>query len=146
MNNVVEFITALGGLSGIAAIIWAIINWRSRKKVEGAKAESASAEADSKVSDNWARYAEKLEKRVEELEEKQKKSDAKVQKYFQFSIRIAQALSSTTAKKRYAEYHICTDIGCSDRKPSLGTFATEDLTAIIREMEAFEKEEEMDND
>lgn len=143
--TIVEIIGGLGGLTGIGTGVWAFVNWRSRKRIEQANAETATAEADQKVADNWQRYAEKMEKRAElaekKQEEKNKEFDSKLRKYFQFQLRIARALSTTTEHKRYAEYHLCTDLACQKRQPPLGTYKTEDMTDILKEMVEFEKEE-----
>lgn len=145
MNTFLEILTGLGGLAGVSAFIWAFINWKSRKKIEQANAETAGAEADHKVADNWKEYAEKMEMRAEQAEKKQEQKnkyfEQKLQKYFQFQLRIARALSTTTDNKRYAEYHICRDVGCPNRQPALGSFKTEDMTDILKEMAEFEKEE-----
>ena len=120
----VEIIEGLGGTAALGTAIWFIANWRAKKRIERANAEKAAAEADNKVSDNWQKFAEKIEgeyndlrSRFNELEKRQ--------------LKVERALSTTTNHKRYAEYHICTDLSCTDRKPPIGTFKTEDFTDII---------------
>lgn len=124
--TLVEVISALGGAAGLGTLLWYALNLRSKKKVEKATAEGAMAEADSKVSDNWQRFAEKMETEYKEL-----KSSFKVLE--QRQMRVERALSTTTNQKRYAEYHLCTDLSCQTRKPPLGTFKTEDFTDIIKD-------------
>ena len=114
-----EIISALGGAAGLGTLLWYAINLRSKKKVEKAAAEKAAAEADSKVSDNWQRFAEKIEKEYAELKDSFKILENR-------QMLVERALSDTTIQKRYAEYHLCTDLSCTDRKPPLGTFKTED--------------------
>lgn len=122
--NTVELISALGGVAGIGTLVWYAINLRAKRKMEKATADSATAEADSKVSDNWQRFAEKMETEYKEL-----KSSFKVLE--QRQMKVERALSTTTNQKRYAEYHLCTDLACKTRKPPLGTFKTEDYTDVI---------------
>ena len=114
-----EIISALGGAAGLGTLLWYAINLRSKKKVEKAAAEKAAAEADSKVSDNWQRFAEKIEKEYAELKDSFKILENR-------QMLVERALSDTTIQKRYAEYHLCTDLSCTDRKPPLGSFKTED--------------------
>lgn len=114
-----EIISALGGAAGLGTLLWYAINLRSKKKVEKATAEKAAAEADSKVSDNWQRFAEKIEKEYAELKDSFKILENR-------QMLVERALSDTTIQKRYAEYHLCTDLSCTDRKPPLGSFKTED--------------------
>lgn len=122
--TIVELISALGGAAGLGTLLWYALNLRSKKKVEKAAAEGAMAEADSKVSDNWQRFAEKVEKEYAELKESFKVLENR-------QMIVERALSDTTTQKRYAEYHLCTDLSCQDRKPPLGTFKTEDAIENI---------------
>jgi len=124
--TLVEVISALGGAAGLGTFLWYALNLRSKKKVEKATAEGAMAEADSKVADNWQRFAEKIQSEYDELK-------ARFNKLEQRQLQVERALSTTTSQKRYAEYHICTDLGCQNRKPPIGTFKTEDYTDIIKE-------------
>lgn len=70
--NPLDCITLIGGGGGFVALIWTIVNWRAKRKTETANADLAAAEADGRVSDNWARYAEKLEQRLQIVEEQVK--------------------------------------------------------------------------
>lgn len=131
--NTVELISALGGLAGIGTMVWYALNLRSKRRMEKAAADSAAAEADGKVADNWQNFAEKIEKRYNELEQKYRSME-------QRQMRLERALSTTTNHKRYAEYHICTDLACPTRKPPIGTFKTEDFTDILKTDIETEKE------
>lgn len=122
--NTVELISALGGVAGIGTLVWYAINLRSKRKMEKAAADSAAAEADSKVADNWQKFADKLQQEYDELR-------ANYKSYEQRLLKVERALSTTTNQKRYAEYHLCTDLACTDRRPPLGTFKTEDYTDVI---------------
>lgn len=123
--TIIELISALGGFAGIGTLLWYAINLRSKKKIEKATADGAAAEADGKVADNWQRFAEKIQGEYDSLSERFHKME-------QRQLLVERALSTTAAQKNYAEYHICTDLGCQDRKPPIGTFHTEDHTDIIK--------------
>ena len=124
--NLVEVISAIGGAAGIGTMLWYAINLRAKRKLEKAAAESASAEADGKVADNWQRFAEKIQGEYDSL-------SGRFQVLEQRQLRVERALSMTTNQKRYAEYHLCTDLSCTDRKPPIGTFKTEDFTDILKD-------------
>lgn len=126
--TLVEIISALGGAAGLGTLLWYAINLRSKKKVEKAAAEGAMAEADSKVSDNWQRFAEKIQGEYDSLSNR-------FQVLEQRQLKVERALNETTIQKRYAEYHLCTDLSCTDRKPPLGTFKTDDSIEIIKQDE-----------
>ena len=126
--TLVEIISALGGFAGLGTLLWYAINLRSKKKVEKAAAEGAMAEADSKVSDNWQRFAEKIQGEYDNLSKRFQAVEKR-------QLEIERALNDTTIKKRYAEYHLCTDLACTDRKPPLGTFKTDDSIEIITQDE-----------
>jgi len=121
-----ELISAFGGAAGLGTLLWYALNLRSKKKMEKAAAEGAMAEADSKVADNWQRFAEKIQKEYEELRGSFNDLERR-------QLRVERALSTTTTQKRYAEYHLCTDLTCQKRQPPLGTFKTEDFTDIIKD-------------
>lgn len=123
--NAVEIFEGLGGAAALGTAVWFVANWRAKKKIEKANAESAAAEADSKVADNWQKFAEKIQGEYDELRQRFNALE-------QRQMRVERALSTTTTQKRYAEYHICTDLACTDRKPPIGTFKTEDFTDIIK--------------
>lgn len=121
-----ELISAFGGAAGLGTLLWYALNLRSKKKMEKAAAEGAMAEADSKVADNWQRFAEKIQGEYNELRNSFNDLERR-------QLRVERALSTTTTQKRYAEYHLCTDLTCQKRQPPLGTFKTEDFTDIIKD-------------
>lgn len=121
-----ELISAFGGAAGLGTLLWYALNLRSKKKMEKAAAEGAMAEADSKVADNWQRFAEKIQGEYNELRNSFNGLERR-------QLRVERALSTTTTQKRYAEYHLCTDLTCQKRQPPLGTFKTEDFTDIIKD-------------
>lgn len=121
-----ELISAFGGAAGLGTLLWYALNLRSKKKMEKAAAEGAMAEADSKVADNWQRFAEKIQGEYNELRTSFNDLERR-------QLRVERALSTTTTQKRYAEYHLCTDLTCQKRQPPLGTFKTEDFTDIIKD-------------
>lgn len=77
ISNIVDICEGVG----LITVLWYLINLKPKMKVEKAQADLASAEADGKVGDNWAHYAEKQDERIAKQDEKIEKLERLVEEY-----------------------------------------------------------------
>lgn len=107
----------------------AIINRKLNKRTDEAKARQEEAAADASEFDNlkntYKSDIEELRHEVKEL----KSRDASKERRLNGLQRVMTAI---IARKDYAEYHFCSDLGCQTRLPPIGTFRTENYDEILK--------------
>lgn len=99
------------------------IHFKAKRKTENQKARQEENTADAGKFQNLQAEIKFMDERLDKYrtqqiyqEEQSKRRTAGLQR----------TMTLVIGQKKYAEYHICKDIGCPDRMPVLGTFKTED--------------------
>jgi hypothetical protein len=117
--------TALAGLN-----IAQFFSFRAQKKKITAEAQQQENTADMGKFDNLEKEITFLGRLVDKYREETTAQGEqlrfKQQGYERQLKGIQKLLSKEVSKKRYAEYRICENLLCTDRKPTLGEFHTED--------------------
>lgn len=113
--------TALAGLN-----ISQYFFFRSQRKKASATAEQEQNTADAGKFENLEKEIEFLGKLVDKY-----RSESEQARFSQLNFDrklkgIQKLLSREIGLKKYAEKHICLNVECKDRRPSLGDFHTED--------------------
>lgn len=121
-QTIISILSAVGGLAGVWAVVWTIINLKARKRTESAAATQAEAEAskaeadaDASVGDNWRRYAEKLETR-------QEANDAKMAVLSDKVDGLREYIGQLSVHIRKMEIGYCDRYDCKDRHPKMGDY------------------------
>jgi uncharacterized protein HemX len=116
------------------------IHFKAKRKTENQKARQEENVADSGKFENLKKEIDYLGHRLEEY-----RTDQKAQEYTQKEqyrvIRGMQKIQKTLiGQKKYAEYHLCQDLACPVRIPTLGTFKSKDIEELIEESKKNEKD------
>lgn len=93
---------------------------RTKKHIEKQKGRQEENTADAGKFENLEKEISFLDKRLETYRYTQEKMEKKL-------AGMQKILTISIGQKKYAEYRICQDLSCADRKPVLGEFHTEDL-------------------
>lgn len=132
LEALLAVISAIFGGTSIAQFV----HIRSQKKKLSAEASQEGAKADALNLENINYAMEVQGKHLRNAEERNGKLSAendalrhKIREYdykleeFDRKIRgMERIISSEIARRSYAEYRICHNIECKDRKPALGTY------------------------
>lgn len=135
MSSNVNFFTvlmSLGGFGGLVSILWAMINIKSRKRVEEARADTASAEADMKSAEVWKRYGEVKSGEASLAEEEVTFLNNKMNRFITLIVKLLTASHDS-------EFHYCEHVTCDKRKPPLGSH--DSVSSIIDEINDLQKTE-----
>ena len=109
------------------------IHFKAKRKTENQKARQEENTADAGKFENLKKEIEYLGQRLEQYRSTQKEQDR--------VIKGMQKIQKTLiGQKKYAEYHLCQDLSCPVRIPTLGTFKSKDIEELIEESKKHEKE------
>jgi hypothetical protein len=119
VQQAINIISAIGGLSGLIAFLWFFFSLRSKLKAERANASLAEAAAEGKVGDNWENFSTFMKDCLMNLYDETEKMNDKLDK-------MRQLVNTATADRINAEYHYCAKIHCKEREPELGTYKSKE--------------------
>ena len=71
--DVMKLIGIILAATGFWRLIELLITYKSKKRLESAQAKNIVADATTKITTNWITWSTKMEKRVEQLEDKNTK-------------------------------------------------------------------------
>ena len=116
------------------------IHFKAKRKTENQKARQEENTAAAGKFENLKKEIEYLGQRLEQYRSTQKEQEY-VQKEQDRVIKGMQKIQKTLiGQKKYAEYHLCQDLSCPVRIPTLGTFKSKDIEELIEENKKHEKE------
>lgn len=113
--------TALAGLN-----ISQYFFFRSQRKKASASAEQEQNIADAGKFENLEKEIEFLGKLVDKYRSESEQAKFNQQTFDRRLKGIQKLLSREIGLKKYAEKHICLNVECKERRPSLGEFHTDD--------------------
>lgn len=115
-----EIITYIVTGASTAVAGGTFMHFRAKKIIENQRARQEENLADSGKFENLEKEIAFLDKRLETYRYSQEKMEKKLSG-------MQKILTISIGQKKYAEYRICQDLTCTDRRPALGEFHTEDL-------------------
>lgn len=98
--------------------------FKAKRKIENQKARQEENTADAGRFQNLQAEIQYLDERIEKYRKQQVFQEEQSRRKIDGMQKIVLVMIS---QKKYAEYHLCKDISCPDRVPTLGTFKTDDV-------------------
>lgn len=111
-----DIIATMVGLVGGSTGLWTLLNLQTKRRAEKAHSAKEVAEADAAASDNWQRFAEKMESELDKTRQEMSELRGEVFQLRQENAQILVFLKESDALR-------CERVPCpfGQRKPPLGT-------------------------
>ncbi len=122
MNIWVTIITALGGGATIWGAIWAVVNWRARKRKEVATADDAQAQVVAQFQKAAHQELSFVNEWMQTSKEKFNTMEDKID-----SLQKQVSILNITINKKdmmldHIKFYYCNEMNCLHRNPPMGQF------------------------
>ena len=111
--------------------------FKAKRKIENQKARQEENTADSGRFQNLQAEIKYLDDRIEKYRKQQVFQEEQSRRMISGMQKIVTVM---IGQKKYAEFHLCEDVSCSERIPTLGSFKSKDIEELIEYFGKNEKE------